>query len=140
VRRMSNALFLAGSEDDLELFVSGTVGVLGSGGSLEAKMFNPFLAISFQAARLGWETQNVMALRLMRWAGGGLTGQSEAHPVDTEKRPALTDVQAAGAAVAVKGRNGHVAVKGRNGHAVASKKVTRVHKKPARRSKRRLSR
>jgi hypothetical protein len=102
-------------------------------------MFNPFVAISFQAARLGWETQNVMALRLMRLAGGGLTGQSEAHPINTEKMAALTEVQTAGTAVAVKGRNGHVAVKGRNGHDVASKKVTRVHKKPVRGNKRRLS-
>jgi hypothetical protein len=93
-------------------------------------MFNPFVAISIQAARLGWETQNVMALRLMRLAGGGLAGQSEAHPTNTEKVAALTKAQTARTAVAVKARNGRD---------VASKKVTRVHKKRVRGNKRRLS-
>jgi hypothetical protein len=93
-------------------------------------MFNPFVTISFQAARLGWETQNLMALRLMRLAGGGLASQSEAHPINTEKRAALTKAQTAGTAVAVKGRNGRD---------VASKKVTRVYKKRVRGKKRRLS-
>jgi hypothetical protein len=94
------------------------------------QMFNPFVAISFQAARLGWETQNLMALRLMRLAGGGLAGQSEAHPINTEKMAALTKAKTAGTAVAVEGRNGGD---------VASKKVTRVHKKRGGGNKRRLS-
>ena len=54
-------------------------------------MLNPWLALSFQAARLGWEAQNVMALRLMRLAGGGTAGQSEAHLMVTEKVAALTE-------------------------------------------------
>jgi hypothetical protein len=93
-------------------------------------MFNPFVAVSFQVARLGWETQNVMALRLMRLAGGGLAGRPEARPLNIEKMAALAKAQTAGTAVAVEGRNGRD---------VASKKVTRVHKKRVRRDKRRLS-
>jgi hypothetical protein len=34
-------------------------------------MFNPWIALSFQAARLGWQVQNAMALRVMGLAGAG---------------------------------------------------------------------
>jgi hypothetical protein len=93
-------------------------------------MLNPWVAISFHAARLGWETQNRMALRLMRLAGEGLAGQSEANPINTKKMVALTKAHTAGTAFAVKVRNGRD---------VASKKITRVHKKQVRGNKRRLS-
>jgi len=33
-------------------------------------MFNPWFAITFQAARLGFEAQNAAALQLMRLVGG----------------------------------------------------------------------
>jgi hypothetical protein len=92
-------------------------------------MLNPWLAFSFQAARLGWEAQNVMAFRLMRLAGGGPAGQSEAHRIGAEKAAVLDNVPAPRTAVAVKGGNGRG----------AAKKVTRVPKKRIRGSKRRVS-
>jgi hypothetical protein len=92
-------------------------------------MLNPWLAFPFQAARLGWEAQNVMALRLMRLAGGGAAGQPQAHLTGTEKVAAPAKAHAAGTAVAVKSRNGRD----------VAKKVTRGHKKRVRGNKRRLS-
>jgi hypothetical protein len=96
-------------------------------------MLNPWLAFPFQAARLGWEAQNVMALRLMRLAGGGAAGQPQAHLTGTEKVAAKVaapaKAHAAGTAVAVKSRNGRD----------VAKKVTRGHKKRVRGNKRRLS-
>jgi hypothetical protein len=92
-------------------------------------MLNPWLAFSFQAARLGWETQNVIASQLMRLAGGRAAGQSEAHGIRAEKAAALDKVPTPRAAVAVKGGNGRG----------AAKKVTRVAKKRIRGNKRRVS-
>jgi hypothetical protein len=92
-------------------------------------MLNPWLAFSFQAARLGWETQNVMAFKLMRLAGGGAAGQPETHRIGTEKAAVLDNVPTPRTAVAVKGGNGRG----------AAKKVTRVPKKRIRGSKRRVS-
>jgi hypothetical protein len=92
-------------------------------------MLNPWLAFSFQAARLGWEAQNVMALRLMRLAGGGAAGQSEAHLMVAEKVAALTEAHTAGATAAIKGGNGRD----------VAEKVMNVYKKRVRGNKRRLS-
>ena len=92
-------------------------------------MLNPWLAFSFQVARLGWETQNMMASRLLRSASGGAADRSEARRIGVEKAAALDKGPTARPAVAVKGGNG------RNG----AKKVTRVHKKRIRANKRRLS-
>lgn len=115
-------------------------------------MLNPWLAFSFQAARLGWETQNVIALRLMRLAGGGAAGQSEAHHVGAEKA-AVLDKVATPAGQSEAHRIGAektaaldkvatprtvVAAKRGNGRG-AAKKVARVPKKRIRGSKRRVS-
>jgi hypothetical protein len=92
-------------------------------------MLNPWLVLAFQAARLGWEAQNVMALRLMRLAGGGAAGQSEAHLMVSEKVAAHSEAHAAATAVAMKG-----------GSAPAvARKVMRVYKKRVRGNRRRLS-
>jgi hypothetical protein len=93
-------------------------------------MFNPWLALSFQAALLGWEAQNVMVLRLMRLASGGAAGQSEAHLMFSEKVAALTEAHAAATTVAMKGGN----------VPAVAKKVMGVYKKRVRGNKRRLSR
>jgi hypothetical protein len=92
-------------------------------------MLNPWLALSFQAARLGWEAQNVMALRLMRLAGGGTAGQSEAHLMVTEKVAALTEAHTVATTVAIMGGNAPA----------VAKKVMGVYKKRVRGNKRRLS-
>ncbi len=89
-------------------------------------MLNSWLALSFQATRLGWDAQNVMALRFIRLADGGASGQSEAYLMVTEKVAALAEATA-------------VAIKGGKGNEVA-KMVLNVYQKRVRRNKRRLSR
>ena len=92
-------------------------------------MLNPLFALSFQAARFGWEMQSVIALRLMRLAGGGASAQSEARRIGTEKMAALAEAQTSATTVAISG----------NGPEVA-KKALNVYKKRVRGNKRRLSR
>ena len=70
-------------------------------------MSNPWFAFSFQAAQLGWEAHSVMALRLMRLAGGGASGQFEARLMVTEKMAALIEAQTSATTVAIKGGKGH---------------------------------
>jgi hypothetical protein len=53
-------------------------------------MLNPWLAITFQAARLGFEAQNAMALRLMRFVG-----DASNHGMIANQTAAPPDVQAA---------------------------------------------
>jgi hypothetical protein len=93
-------------------------------------MFNPWLALPFQAARLAWQVQNAMALRVMGLAGA--RGQSKhlvppGNGASPEKHTAETTNPS----------------KGANGHEVAARKVAKniisVHRKRARRDKRRLS-
>ena len=93
---------------------------------MEFYVLNAWLALSFQAARLGWDAQNVMALRFIRLADGGASGQSEAYLMVTEKVAALAEATA-------------VAIKGGKGNEVA-KMVLNVYQKRVRRNKRRLSR
>jgi hypothetical protein len=57
-------------------------------------MMNPWLSLNFRAARLTWEAQSVMALRLMKLAGGGAAARSEAHGMITEKLAAFSEAQA----------------------------------------------
>jgi hypothetical protein len=40
-------------------------------------MLNPWLSLSFQAARLGWDTQSMVVDHMMRLAG---VGNSDRHP------------------------------------------------------------
>jgi hypothetical protein len=51
--------------------------------------------LTFQAAQLGWEAQNVVALRFVRLAGGGAAGAKEAQLMVTDKLAALTEAQLA---------------------------------------------
>ena len=92
-------------------------------------MLNPWFAISYQATRLAWEAQNVMALRFMRLASGGAAGKSEAHRMVTEKVAALAEAQTVATSAAITGKSGPV----------ISKKVLNVYKKRVRGNKRRLS-
>ena len=91
-------------------------------------MLNPWLAFSLQVARLAWETQNMMAFRLLRLAGGGAANQSEAHCIGVEKAAALDK----GPPQVQSRFKGGI---GRDG----AKKVTRVHKKRTRGNKRKFS-
>jgi hypothetical protein len=89
------------------------------------RMWNQWMTFSFQAAKLGWEAQGVMALRFMRLAKGGALAQTEAGRMVTEKVAALAEAQTA-------------AVTGGTHHHVA-KKVLRVYKKRVGNNKRRLT-
>ena len=93
-------------------------------------MWNPWLALSAQAAVLAWEAQQVIALRLMRIAAGGAGGRNEAQRMTTEKLAAAAEAQAAVAASAHTGGSGHR----------AAKKVLGVYGKRVRANRRRLSR
>jgi hypothetical protein len=98
-------------------------------------MLNPWLALTFQAARLTWEAQGAMALRLMRLADGGTAGQSKANGISAEKVTAPAEAQAvAAAAVAAttvrKGRNG--APTGKNVSNTSRKKVRFNERRPSR--------
>jgi hypothetical protein len=91
--------------------------------------WNPWLALASQAALLGFEAQRVMALRMMRLAGGGARGQAEAQRMVTEKFAAAAEAQAAAVAGAVEGRSAQ-----RTGN-----KMLGVYRKRVRANRRRLS-
>lgn len=93
------------------------------------QMWNAWFALSAQAARLGWEAQGVMALRLMRLAQGGPRGQAEAQRMVTEKVAALTEAQAAVTAAAVMGSDSRR----------VAKKVLGVYHKRVRSNRRRFT-
>jgi hypothetical protein len=93
------------------------------------QMLNSWFELSFQVARLGWEAQRVMTLRLMRLAHGGVSGLSEAHLMIAEKVAAVAEAQTTATTVAINGGNGHQ----------VAKKVVGVFKKRVRENKRRLS-
>jgi hypothetical protein len=86
-------------------------------------MFNPWFAITFQAARLGFEAQNAAALQLMRLVGG--TSKTEVRGMVADKIAAPPVVQAAATKLASDG-------------ARRRESVNKVHKKrsPANKRKR----
>jgi len=93
-------------------------------------MFNNWNAISGEAARLGWEAQSVIMLRMMKLAMGGVPSRVEAHRMVQEKIAAVGEaVNAAASAAASTGSP-----------STAARKVLRVYKKRVRSNKRRLSR
>jgi hypothetical protein len=93
-------------------------------------MYNPWLAFGFKAMQLGWDAQNVMALRMMRLAAGGARGQAEANRMVSEKVAAVAEAQAAAATAVITGRKSHV----------VAGKTLRVFGKRVRANKRRLTR
>src|SRR4051794_2502919 len=92
-------------------------------------MLNPWLALTFQAARLTWEAQGAMALRLMKLAGGGAPTRAEANGMSAEKVRAPAETQPVAATSMRKGRNG----------APTGKKVSNTSKEKVRAKERRLS-
>lgn len=48
-------------------------------------MINPYFALSLQVAQLGFESQQVMALRMLRLCGGDLRAARECEQMLTEK-------------------------------------------------------
>jgi hypothetical protein len=111
-------------------------------------MLNPWIAFSFHAARLGWETQNVIARRLsgiamslLGLAGGAAHGRPEQSQI-REKIDSLSETHTDGAAsVALK--RAHTAsasatIKRVKGPQVTTE-VIKTPKKRGRAKKRRLS-
>ena len=93
-------------------------------------MFNNWIALSYEVARLGWEAQNVIMLRMMKLAIGGAPAGREANRIVQEKIAAAGEAALAAASVAASA----------GWRPKAARKVLRVYKKRVRANKRRLSR
>jgi hypothetical protein len=93
------------------------------------QLWNAWFALSSETARLGWEAQHVMALRLMRLAGGGAKAEAESRRMVTEKIAAFAEAHAAAAAVFAEGGSHHS----------AAEKVLGIYKKRVHRNGRRLT-
>lgn len=93
-------------------------------------MLNPWLALTFKAMRLGFEAQNVIALRMMRLSAGGAHGQSEARRMVSEKIAAGVEAQATAISGMITGHK----------DTVVADQILRDLQKRVRANKRRLSR
>jgi hypothetical protein len=93
-------------------------------------MLNPWFAITFEAARLGFEAQNAAALQLMRLVGG--TSKTEARGMVTDEIAAPPDVPAAAAPPVVQAAATKLASDG----ARRRESVNKVHKKRSHANKR----
>jgi hypothetical protein len=92
-------------------------------------MSDPWVALTLQAARLTWEAQGVMALRMLKLARGGRAAQSEARVMITEKAVAFSKAQAVATAAVLGGSNG----------TRTAKKVLNIYNNKVRSNRRRLS-
>lgn len=93
-------------------------------------MFNPWFSLTFKTIQLGFEAQNVIALRMMRLAAGGASASTEARRMISDKIAAGVEMQAVAASGAASGHR----------DTVVAGKVLRVLKKRVHANKRRLSR
>ena len=93
-------------------------------------MFNPWFSVIFKTMQLGFESQNVIALRMMRFATGGATASTEARHMIADKIVAGVEAQAVAASSIASGHK----------DTVVAGKILRVLKKRVRANKRRLSR
>ena len=93
-------------------------------------MFNPWLTLTLRTFELGFEAQNVIALRLLRLASGGAHGQAEWSRMVTEKIAAVAEAQVAAATAVMTASPNHI----------VAGKALRVFKKRVRANTRRLSR
>jgi hypothetical protein len=93
-------------------------------------MPNPWFMLAYDAARLSYEAQWVIAARLLRLAAGGALAQTEAQRIVNEKTATFVEAQLAATAAVARGRSsGPVA-----------KKILRTYRKRVRANTRRLSR
>jgi len=93
-------------------------------------MPNPWLSISFNMMRLGFEAQTVMALRLMRLMAGGAAAWSEATRMVSEKGGAAMEAGLAAGLALATGKK----------HPAVSRKVISGYRKRVRANRRRLTR
>lgn len=91
--------------------------------------WNEWCDLSLQTARLGWEAQSVMTLRLMRLAVQGPASQTEMRRMVMEKVAALAEAQGAAAAALIEGKKSHR----------VAKRVLGVYRKRVRANRRRLT-
>jgi hypothetical protein len=91
--------------------------------------WNAWCALSLQTAQLGWEAQNVIALRLMRIAAQSPGNLTEVRRMVTEKVAVLAEAQYAAATAAIKDGKSHR----------VAKKVLGVYRKRVRANRRRLT-
>ncbi|MGH9640482.1 MAG: hypothetical protein ACRD3Y_10500 [Bryobacteraceae bacterium] len=95
------------------------------------QMWSAWVALSAQSARLGWDAQNVMTLRLARLALGGPRARSEAQRMVSEKVAAVAEAQVSAAAAVIRGGAPDPRV---------AKKVLGVYQRRVRKNRRRLTR
>lgn len=93
-------------------------------------MFNPWLGVAYDAARLLFEAQWVVSARMSRIAAGGAVAETEVQRMVTEKTAAFMEAQIAAASVIAGGRKAPA----------AAKRALRVYRKRVRGNRRRLSR
>jgi hypothetical protein len=93
-------------------------------------MANPWLSLTFKTMQLGFDAQNVIALRMMRFAAGGPGGQNEARRMVTEKIAAGVQTQLTAVSGIMTGKK----------DTVVAGNILRVLQKRVRANKRRLSR
>jgi geranylgeranyl pyrophosphate synthase len=93
-------------------------------------MLNPWLGVAYDAARLLFEAQWVVAARMSRIAAGGAVAETEVQRMVTEKTAAFMEAQIAAASAFAGGRKGPA----------AAKRALRVYRKRVRGNRRRLSR
>ena len=120
------------------------------------RIWNNWVSLSSQAAMLPLHTQGVIALRLMRIAGGALArSEAEATRMGTERVQGVGEAQAVAPVGSITGNRRHIAKKSRAGgnrrHIAKKlmagrnrrhipKKVAGVYKKRVRGNRRRLTR
>jgi hypothetical protein len=92
-------------------------------------LLNPWLALTFKTIQLGFDAQNVIALRMLRFATGDARAQNELRRVVAEKIESAAEVQGTAISAIITGHKDAVAGK-----------VLRVLKKRVHANKRRLSR
>lgn len=92
-------------------------------------MFGSWFTLVSKTVFLGFQAQNVIALRLIRLAAGGTPSQAEAVRMVTEKVAALAEVQIIGATAAITGQSADV----------TAVKILRKYKKRVGANRRRLS-
>jgi len=99
-------------------------------------MLNSWLSLSFQAARLGWETQTIVVDQLMRIAGATTSDRKAAGALDTINMAPLAEdrVAVAAAAPTPPVHKGSPAKNGK--HRQVAQKVLKIHKKQGLGSKR----
>jgi hypothetical protein len=93
-------------------------------------MWNPWLQLTLDTARLGFEAQRVIALRMLRLAAGGRSATAEAQRMVAEKVAALAEAQVAAAAAVARGGKHHT----------VARKMVGVYRRRVGKNRRRLSR